>query len=74
MPVVGHADKVFPSFVALLGADRVGNVVPVGSMQSAGGNVSYGSDWDNVPELYPWLALQTLITRVIVNYKVSGER
>lgn len=53
-----------PSFVALLGADRVGNMVPVGDMQKEGGHVSYGSDWDNVPEPDPWMALQTLITRI----------
>jgi hypothetical protein len=39
-------------------------MVPVGSMQAAGGHVTYGSDWDNVPEPDPWMALQTLITRV----------
>lgn len=53
-----------PSFIKLLGKDRVGQMVPVGEMHRHGGRVVYGSDWDNVPEPDPWIALETLVTRV----------
>jgi len=35
----------------------------INSMVKAGAVTSYGSDWDNVPEPDPWLALEGMITR-----------
>jgi hypothetical protein len=61
-----------PGFVALLGTDRVANMVPIGAMDSAGGRVTYGSDWDNVPEPDPWLGMQTLITRANPEHPEQG--
>ena len=34
----------------LLGAERVSSMVPVGDLVRGGAMVTYGSDWDNVPE------------------------
>ena len=48
----------------LLGAERVSSMVPVGDLVRGGAMVTYGSDWDNVPEPTPWLGLQTLVTRM----------
>ncbi len=38
-------------------------MVPIKQLAQNDGTVAYGSDWDNVPEPNPWLALQTMITR-----------
>ena len=52
-----------PSFIELLGKERVSQMVPVAELVKGGATVVYGSDWDNVPEPDPWLAMQTLVTR-----------
>ena len=52
-----------PGFVELLGDDRVKSMVPVGELVRDGAMVTYGSDWDNVPEPNPWEGVQTLVTR-----------
>jgi predicted amidohydrolase YtcJ len=36
---------------------------PIKSMVDAGAVVTYGSDWDNVPEPDPWFALEGMVTR-----------
>ncbi len=36
---------------------------PIKSMVDAGAVVTYGSDWDNVPNPDPWLGLEGMITR-----------
>jgi predicted amidohydrolase YtcJ len=36
---------------------------PIKSMVDAGAVVTYGSDWDNIPEPDPWFALEGMITR-----------
>ena len=37
---------------------------PIKSMVDAGAVVTYGSDWDNIPEPDPWFALEGMITRM----------
>ena len=36
---------------------------PIKSLVDAGAVVTYGSDWDNVPEPDPWFAMEGMITR-----------
>jgi len=36
---------------------------PIKSLVDAGAVVTYGSDWDNIPEPDPWFALEGMITR-----------
>jgi len=55
-----------PGFVELLGDERVKSMVPVGELVRDGATVTYGSDWDNVPEPNPWEGVQTLVTKVPV--------
>jgi len=38
-------------------------MTPIRSVTEAGGIVSYGSDWDNVPEPDPWLGIEGMVTR-----------
>ncbi len=37
---------------------------PIKSMVDAGAVVTYGSDWDNIPEPDPWFALEGMVTRM----------
>jgi predicted amidohydrolase YtcJ len=61
-----------PSFIKLLGKHRVNHMVPIKQLAQNDGTVAYGSDWDNVPEPNPWLAMQTMITRQNPNQPELG--
>lgn len=53
----------YPSgFAKLLGAVRVRNMLATAALRDQGATIAYGSDWDNVPEPDPWLALQMLVS------------
>ena len=48
----------------IIGDDRFDQTMtPIRSMTAAGAVVTYGSDWDNVPEPNPWLRLEGMVTR-----------
>jgi hypothetical protein len=47
-----------------IGRDRFELLIsPLKSIIDAGAIASYGSDWDNIPEPDPWLAMEGMITR-----------
>ncbi len=46
---------------------------PIKSMVDAGAVVTYGSDWDNVPEPDPWFALEGMVTRMYPGKPQSGR-
>ena len=46
---------------------------PIKSMVDAGAVVTYGSDWDNVPEPDPWFALEGMITRMYPGKPQFGQ-
>ncbi|MEO3824802.1 amidohydrolase [Actinomadura sp. B10D3] len=59
---------MFPNDLTVVVADQLGRkrtreIAPIRSLLDAGESVGYGSDWDNIPEPDPWLALQAMITR-----------
>jgi hypothetical protein len=61
-------DVLFPgdmtmSYATELGRERVNRSMPAKTIIDAGGHLSYGSDWDNVPDPDPWFTLQAMITR-----------
>jgi len=62
-PIVLFPNELTSAAVPLLGRHRTRTIAPIRSLTSAGETVSYGSDWDNIPEPNPWLALQAMITR-----------
>ncbi len=62
-PVVLFPNELTAGAVALLGRQRTRAIAPIRSLLAAGDTVGYGSDWDNIPEPNPWLALQAMITR-----------
>jgi len=48
----------------IIGRDRFElTFSPLKTIIDAGAVVSYGSDWDNIPEPDPWLAMEGMITR-----------
>ena len=48
---------------ALLGRDRFElTFTPLKTIIDAGAVVSYGSDWDNIPEPDPWFAMEGMVT------------
>ena len=48
----------------MIGRDRFElTFTPLKTLIDAGAVVSYGSDWDNIPEPNPWFAMEGMITR-----------
>lgn len=57
----------------LIGRKRLNEAIPARTMLEAGDVICYGSDWDNVPEPDPWLALEALITRQAPGFPEKGS-
>jgi hypothetical protein len=57
-------DPAIRSWPHIIGRDRFDlTFTPLKSLMDAGAVVSYGSDWDNIPEPDPWFAMEGMITR-----------
>jgi len=57
-------DPSIRPWTKIIGRDRFElTFTPIKSMVDAGAAVTYGSDWDNIPEPDPWFALEGMITR-----------
>jgi predicted amidohydrolase YtcJ len=57
-------DPAIRSWPKIIGRDRFDlTFSPLKTLIDAGAVVSYGSDWDNIPEPDPWLALEGMVTR-----------
>jgi hypothetical protein len=57
----------------LLGYERMNDTYGIiGSWVRSGITVSYGSDWDNVPEPDPWMAMEGMITRRFPGHPEKG--
>jgi predicted amidohydrolase YtcJ len=53
-----------PIWSKIIGRDRFDlTFTPLKTIVNAGAVVTYGSDWDNIPEPDPWFALEGMITR-----------
>ena len=48
-------------------------MTPIKSMVDSGAVVTYGSDWDNVPEPDPWLGLEGMVTRRYPGHPEYGQ-
>ena len=57
----------------VLGRKRMQEFSPARSILGADSMLSYGSDWDNVPEPDPWLAMEALITRENPEHREWGK-
>jgi predicted amidohydrolase YtcJ len=57
-------DPAIRSWPRIIGRDRFDLLfTPLKTIIDAGAVVSYGSDWDNIPEPDPWFALEGMVTR-----------
>ncbi|MEA3278465.1 MAG: amidohydrolase [Pseudomonadota bacterium] len=57
-------DPAIRPWPRMIGRDRFDLIfTPIKTIIDAGAVVSYGSDWDNIPEPDPWFALEGMITR-----------
>jgi predicted amidohydrolase YtcJ len=61
-------------WIAMIGRDRF-NIIqtPIRSMVDAGAVVSYGSDWDNVPDPNPWMGVEGMVTRQYPGHPEYGQ-
>jgi predicted amidohydrolase YtcJ len=67
-------DPSTASWFKLLGYDRMNQTYGIiGSWVRNGITVSYGSDWDNVPEPDPWLAMEGMVTRKAPGHPEYGR-
>jgi hypothetical protein len=48
-------------------------MTPLKSMYDNGAVVTYGSDWDNVPEPNPWLGIEAMVTRQNPGHPEYGQ-
>jgi hypothetical protein len=46
---------------------------PIKSMVDAGAVVTYGSDWDNVPDPNPWMGVEGMVTRQYPGHPEYGQ-
>jgi hypothetical protein len=57
-------DPAIRSWPKIIGRDRFDLIfTPLKTIIDAGAVVTYGSDWDNIPEPDPWFALEGMVTR-----------
>jgi predicted amidohydrolase YtcJ len=57
-------DPAIRGWFESIGRDRMDlTFTPLKTIIDAGAVVSYGSDWDNIPEPDPWFAIEGMITR-----------
>jgi predicted amidohydrolase YtcJ len=67
-------DPAIRSWPEIIGHDRFElTMSPLKSIIDAGAVVSYGSDWDNIPEPDPWFAMEGMITRQYPGHPEYGR-
>lgn len=62
-PYIWYPNPIIPDITKAVGAERMKRWIPLKDAIDAGALVVPGSDWPVVPEVNPWLALETLVTR-----------
>jgi predicted amidohydrolase YtcJ len=67
-------DPAIVPWVGMIGRDRFElTFSPLKTLIDAGAVVSYGSDWDNIPEPDPWFALEGMVTRMYPGHPEYGQ-
>ena len=67
-------DPAIRSWAKIIGRDRFElTMSPLKTIIDAGAVVTYGSDWDNIPEPDPWFAMEGMITRKYPGHPEYGE-
>jgi predicted amidohydrolase YtcJ len=67
-------DPAIRGWPNLIGHDRFDlTFTPLKTIIDAGAVVTYGSDWDNIPEPDPWFAMEGMITRQYPGHPEYGQ-
>lgn len=62
-PYIWYPNPIIPDISKAVGAERMLRWIPLGDAIAAGARVVAGSDWPVVPNVNPWIAIETLVTR-----------
>jgi hypothetical protein len=62
-PYIWYPNPIIPDIAKAIGPDRMQRWIPVKDAVEAGALVVPGSDWPVVPEVNPWIGIETLVTR-----------
>jgi len=64
-PYLWAPSPINDSIIQAIGPERIKRAWPVRDMQDSGALVVPGSDWNVVPSVNPWIAIETLVTREV---------
>jgi len=62
-PYIWYPNPIIPDISKAVGPERMLRWIPIGDAIAAGALVVPGSDWPVVPNVNPWIAIETLVTR-----------
>lgn len=62
-PYIWYPNPIIPDIAKAIGEERMKRWIPVKDAIDAGALVVAGSDWPVVPNVDPWLGMETLVTR-----------
>jgi predicted amidohydrolase YtcJ len=63
-PYIWFENPIIPDIRKAVGEERMERWIPVKDALDAGALVVPGSDWNVVPSVNPWIAIETLVTRL----------
>jgi hypothetical protein len=62
-PYIWYPNPIIPDIAKAIGPERMERWIPVKDALAAGALTVPGSDWPVVPEVNPWIGIETLVTR-----------
>jgi predicted amidohydrolase YtcJ len=62
-PYIWYPNPIIPDIAKAIGPERMKRWIPVKEVLAGGSLVVPGSDWPVVPEVNPWVGIETLVTR-----------
>jgi predicted amidohydrolase YtcJ len=62
-PYIWYPNPIIPDIATAIGPERMKRWTPVKDAINSGALVVPGSDWNVVPSVDPWIAIETLVTR-----------
>lgn len=71
-PYIWYPNPIIPDIARAIGPERMERWIPVRDAIDAGVLTVPGSDWPVVPEVNPWIGIETLVTRQVPGG--GGER
>jgi hypothetical protein len=62
-PYIWYPNPIIPDIAKAIGSERMERWIPVKDAIDSGALTVPGSDWPVVPEVNPWIGIETLVTR-----------